>query len=360
MSRRTMTATPATAALLLGLALVVLMATALPAAAAVTRLRLRTVPALGGVRFSLDGRTIVTGADGSVAVRTVTGRHRIVVTPPRSLPAGIEVKFAGWLDHYPRPRRVLLLHPGNDTVEVGFIVSYPVSIRVVDPRGKELPASAIQGITLSSSVGERFRVLPGGPPQTFAANRVIREQNGLASVPVRYSALSVRMGGSNVVYRGSQDFYVAPSAPWNIKALLFPLTVRVRDALFGFPIGSAVHLTLPDGSIRELPLGSGRAAAASDLPRGEYTLVAKGLGLGLSYPLTLSKPQTAKLLFLSWVDIAAVLLFAGLFFIGLPIAGKRMGRGNGRRPLAWRIGQGVGPPLVIALLTGSLSLLAHH
>ena len=348
-------ATPArlsTGSLLVGLALAVLMATALPAGAAGTRLRLRAVPALEGVRFNLDGRTVVTRADGTVTIRTVSGRHHIAVLPPRALPAGMKLKFAGWLDHSPRPGRVVSLHPGNDRAEVGFVVSYPVRVRVVDPHGEAVPFSAIKRITIASSVGERFKVSPGGPPRAFAANRVVRDQNGLASVPIRYSAHSVRMGGSNVVYSGSQDFYVTPSASWRIKALLFPLTVKVRDALFGFPIGSAVRLTLPNGSSRELPLGGGNVATVADLPRGEYKLVAKGLGFGLSSPLALSKAQTAKLLLLSWVDIAAVLLFAVLFVFGLPLLGRRIVRGSGRRPLSWRRGQGVGPLLVIALLSG--------
>jgi len=165
------------------------------------------------------------------------------------------------------------------------------------------------------------------------------------SVPIRYSAREVIMDGANVVYGGSQNFYAGSSTAWTIEALLFPLRIEVRDALFGFLVGDAVRLTLPDGSERVVDLGPDNAVRVANLPRGPYKLVARGPGIGLTTPASLSSPQSAKLLLLSWVDIAAVIAFAAAFLIGLPILGGRIvRRSSGTRLPTWR-GGGAEDPL---------------
>jgi hypothetical protein len=122
--------------------------------------------------------------------------------------------------------------------------------------------------------------------------------------------------------------------------LLFPLRIEVRDALFGFPIGSAVQLTLPDHSRRLVPLGADHGVTLTGLPRANYQIVAKGFGFGLSAPTALSKPQVAKVLLLSWADLAVVLAFAVLFVVGLPLIGGRVvRRSRGVRLPVWRGGK---------------------
>src|SRR6266705_5932929 len=62
--------------------------------------------------------------------------------------------------------------------------------------------------------------------------------------------------------------------------------------------------------------------------------------LPISSPSTLSKPQVARILLLSWLDIFAVLAFAALFLVGLPILGGRVVRRQGgiRLPV-WHVGR---------------------
>jgi hypothetical protein len=297
-----------------------------------TTLIVLTHPHVKGVRVSLDGRRFLTNAKGFVVINTPSGYHRIGIALPRRLPRGVRLRFAGWLDHSLLTHRVVQLHPGSDREDAGFIAMYPVTVRVVDQAGMDVPASRISRITLGNTLGARFTFPPGQEPPFLASNRIIRDHSGLMSVPIRYSARELMIDGTNAVNEGEQSFYVGSSPNiWKIKALLFPLTIRVRDALFGFGAGGSVQLTLPNGTRRVIGLGSGHSTTVVSLPRGTYELVAKGSGMGLSSPLALSKPQAAKLLMLSWVDFAAVLAFAALFVVGLPTLGRRISRRPGER-----------------------------
>ena len=67
-----------------------------------------------------------------------------------------------------------------------------------------------------------------------------------------------------------------PGAPPAAAALL--ARFEVRDALLGFPIGSAVRLRFPNGRADRYPLGSGGEVTVSSLPRGDYRVSADALG----------------------------------------------------------------------------------
>jgi hypothetical protein len=301
-------------------------------------LALQTVPRTPGVRVSFDGRTYLTGPDGSVAIISYPGSHHIGILPPASQPTGTSLRFGRWLDHLVLPQRTVRLRQGVNREDVGFVVSHPVSLRVTNPSGQTLPLSKISSITLTSSLGLRFTFAARRPLAELAANHIVRKPSGLVSLPVRYAVQALIMDGANVVHEGGQSFYVQPRATWTVKALVFPLRVEVRDALFRFAIGHAVKLTFPGGLTRIVDLGAGHAATVIGLPRGQYELVPKGPGIGLTSPTALSRPQGAKLLLFSWLDVAAVLAFAALFLIGLPVAGGRIVRRPRTHLPSWRAG----------------------
>ena len=303
-----------------------------------TTLTVKSVPRVEGVRVVFDGRTFRTGPTGSVSIRTFSGRHSIGVLAPRSLPDGSTVRFAGWLDHLRLSHRVVTLPRRKALQQIGFVVWHSVSIRVTDLAARPVPNAYITRITLGSSLGQRFTFPPGRPPAAVPANRIVRNQGGLVAVPIRYSIREVIMDGANVVYGGSQRFFVGSSSIWTVKASLFPVRIEVRDALFGFSVGRGVRLTLPDGSSRVIELASGHAVTVSALPRATYKVVPTGFGFGLTSPVSLSKPLAVKLLLVSWADIAAAVVFAAVFLVGLPLFGGRLVRRAGVRLLTWRSG----------------------
>jgi hypothetical protein len=307
-------------------------------------LLLQTVPSVKGVLVSLDGRVYETDGHGFVAITTVSGKHHIGITPPR--PAlGRTVHFSRWLDGLALAERDISLSPGPNREQVGMVVSHPIAVRFTGPHGVPVPLSDVTRVTVDSSLGESFTFAPSHPPPTLPADRIVRIQSGLAPLIIRYSVREVVIDGSNVVYGGKQNFFVHASGVWTVAVLLFPLRIEVKDALFGFGIGSAVRLMLPDGSSRIIKLGNGHAIAMTGLPRATYQLAARGAGFGLTSPTTLSKPQVAKLLLLSWIDILAVGVFAVLFAVGLPVLGRRVIRHPGRLRLpAWQMGGSQRPP----------------
>jgi hypothetical protein len=303
-------------------------------------LTIRTVPVVPGARVTVDGVTYVTGSGGAVTIGTSPGPHRIEIKPPSARVAGTGVRFSRWLDGIALADRVLVLHPGDNRVEVGFELSYPIRVRFATKDGRPVPMSTISSVTIANSLGGRFTFAPSDPPALLVANRILRIQSGLYLQPIRYSVRTVLFGGSNVVYAGSQNFYVHSNQVWTVKILLFPMRLEVRDALFGFGIGTAVLIRRSDVASRLVPLRTGHAVTVPNMPRATYELVAKGPGFGLSAPATLTKPLVARLLLLSWIDIVAVGTFIVLFVAGLPLLGGRLIRGKGRRIglLAWHAG----------------------
>jgi hypothetical protein len=308
-------------------------------------LQVGTVPVVPGARVILDGVTHLTDATGKVTIGTYAGRHRLQVLPPRAQRPGSTVRFSRWLDGIALASRSIGLHQGMNRQQAGFELSYPISVRFTNGSGRPVPLSAVKRITMASSLGQRFTFAPGQPPRRLAANRIVRDQFGLHALPIRYSVRNVIFSGANVVYGGSQSFFVGRHRVWTVRLLLFPMHIEVHDALFGFGVGSAIRLRLGGGSSRIIKLGAGHSVTLSGMPRATYELVAKGPGFGLSSPATLTKPLDARLLLLSWIDIAAVAAFALLFLIGLPVLGGRIRRRkDGARLPGWHIGHPEEPP----------------
>jgi hypothetical protein len=303
-------------------------------------LNVQSVPRVAGARIVVDGVTHLTNARGFAAIPSTVGVHQVSVLPPVSEPPGTRVKFFRWLDPQIMKRHSLLLHSGTNHEQASFIVSRPVSISVKGPTGQKVPLDRISSIVMTSSIGQRLTFAAHSPLARLATNRIARKGDRLVSLPIRYALQAVMMDGSNVVHLGGQAFYVRSSGRtrWVVQALVFPLRVEVHDALFGFATGESVKLVLPDNSTRIVDLGSGHATTLVALPRGLYTLVPKGPGIGLTSPTALSKPQGARLLLLSWLDIGVVLGFAVAFLAGLPLLGGRLVR-RGRRP-EWRMAHG--------------------
>jgi hypothetical protein len=293
---------------------------------------LRTVPAIKRVRVTLDGITRFTDANGLVEMPTISGAHHIDVRPPQPLPAGAVLHFSRWLDGLVLASRWITLSPGINRDQVGFVSSHRIAVRFTDANGQPVPVTEVSRITVTSSLGRRFTFPPAHPPSTMTVYSIIRVGSSLRDVRVRYSVRQVLIDHSNVVYGGSQNFFIsAHPRTWTVKVLLFPLRIEVRDALFGFPTGSSVRVTLPDGGSRVVALQGEHAVILAELPRATYQLLPVGPGLGLSAPARLSKAQTARLLLLSWVDIGTLAGAAVLFLLGLPLLGGRIVRRPGGR-----------------------------
>ena len=179
-------------------------------------------------------------------------------------------------------------------------------------------------LTLVGSNGRRY-VLGGTESRWLAGNRVIPESEGRRSTAVSYAAERALVGGSSVVHRGQQRFFPAESRRLQLRLLLFSARFEVRDALLGFPIGSAVLLEYPNGKVVRQALDADGELTLRSLPRGDYRVSVDALGISSSRPIALSGDQDVRLQVISWLDVAIVLLALGsvalaLLFIRRPSA----------------------------------------
>src|SRR6185436_21116611 len=99
-----------------------------------------------------------------------------------------------------------------------------------------------------------------------------------------------------------------------------------RDALFGFPMGSGIHLEYPDGRSRDFSFGAANDLQLSDMARGLYraqVLGVQGQGIAFLTPVALSRDQDVPLMVLSNLDLGLggfllTALALGLLFGGRP------------------------------------------
>ncbi|MGH3995109.1 MAG: glycosyltransferase family 39 protein, partial [Pseudonocardiaceae bacterium] len=86
------------------------------------------------------------------------------------------------------------------------------------------------------------------------------------------------------------------------------MTVEARDALLGFPIGSAVRLEYPDGRVKRYAIGRSGELTVGALPRGDYRVSVEALGISASRPVALWGDRRVGLTVMSWLDVAIVAL----------------------------------------------------
>jgi phospholipase C len=274
---------------------------------------IRTVPAVpgmrfeaGGVRFRADQRGLAHPPPGARA-----GQLRALET---EIAPGVRARFDRWY----RGRAIAAINRYH-RVRTSF----------VDPSGTEIDPSTVSAVTLRGSDGGRY-VVSGGRTLWLQGNRVVPESKGTESVALHYAAERVLVAGTNVVNRGQQRFFPAETRTLELRLLLFQVRVTVRDALLGFPIGSAIRLQYPNGGVRREPLGPNAELVLTSVPRGDYRVSVDALGMSSSRPIALSRDQELELQVISWLDIAVVLIglaavALALLFIRRPARASRSG-----------------------------------
>ena len=185
------------------------------------------------MRFALDGHRFEADRAGRAtppaAFRRAGASLRALDT---EIAPGVRARFDRWYSG----RRIAALN-----------LYHRVGISFVDLDANAVAPSAVTSVTLQGSDGSRH-VLAGARPVWLQGNRVVPESQGRTSTRLYYSADKVLVAGSNVVHRGQQRFFPAANPTMQLRLLLFAVRVTVRDALLGFPIGSAVRLAYPNGA----------------------------------------------------------------------------------------------------------------
>jgi hypothetical protein len=331
------------AATLPGIVLLLVGALAMPAAAApapasprARTLVVQVVPPMAGVAFALDGRAFTSDARGQASITAPGGgSHRLSATVPPPRP-GQRYRFARWLggeggDEFSASRAVTLGGLVTRLV-AGFDSVCQVGWSFTDEQRESIPGDRVQSVALKDDSGVRYR-LPGGGSHWLPATRVVRENTGrVGARPIVYSVESVLVDGANAVFRSQQRFKPAPDANWSISLRFYEMQIAVHDALFGRPVGSAVRLRSPDGRVRRLDLDDRSRARSGRLTRGDYQLKVQGPGISWWVPVSLSRSQEVRLVFVSWLDLAVTAVALLAVVVGLPLLGGRL-RDRRRRAL---------------------------
>jgi hypothetical protein len=290
---------------------------------------IRTVPSLPGVRFVFDGTPVVTGPRGSTSVteRHNFSAHTLTLADTQLSASGRRYTFVRWAgqrdpDQAFRPTVQGLPMRADYTVTASFAVMCPVSPQLAQQDGAALPAPWVTQITLRNNLGQPATLRPSGTTWLPCSWPVYRDSL-LSSNDLQYSVQTMLVSGTNTVHVGVERFIPSRTPKPKLTGYFYTLTITAHDALFGSAVGSYALLTMPDRTVRQVPLGPRHIAAVSNLPQGNYQVEIKAHGASVpAQTLRLSKDQTANLAAVSREDIAVVCgaLLAGL--AGIPLLSR--------------------------------------
>jgi hypothetical protein len=300
---------------------------------------LKTVPALAGVHFTVDGQQLVTDSHGmtSYTAEHDFAGHRLTVLSSSVTTADKRYEFNRWAGQrdpnqaFSRTVSGLPMR-GNYVVTAAFAVQHKVTPRVVRQDGTPLDPAEVNSIVARSDNGSMVN-LPLTSPTWLDATRPAFHHSILSAEPVTYSLQTVMVRGTNVVDAGRQTFTPTTTLNPTFTTQFYDLVITGHDAIFKSGLGSTATVTYPDGGTQTVLLDSKHTATLTDLPRGNYkvTLDAGRAIVGVQQ-FGLSKDKTADLIVISALDLA--ILFGMLLIIAaaLLIIGRQYWRRLLNRP----------------------------
>jgi hypothetical protein len=271
---------------------------------------IHTVPPLPRIAFLFDGSPLVTNKAGvaSVTQRRDSGLHSLGVVP-FTLPSGHRrYVFSHWRGEGDTAQagRITLSGPlmrQSSTLIAGFTVLCPVTPRFVTQDGEAISPSGISQVTLRSSTGTQVSFSPRGTTW-LACRQPVDSGGGLRLVAVSDLVHGIVISGANAAKTGQSIQPEAAASP-DLVAYFYDLTISAHDAIFGNATGDVALVTLPDHSVRHVPLGPAHRATLDDVPLGSYRVsVATGHAIVFGGDVSLSRTATADLTVISVADVA--------------------------------------------------------
>jgi hypothetical protein len=281
---------------------------------------IRTVPALPGIAFLFDGRPLVTNRAGvaSVTQRGDSGLHNLGVVP-FTLPSGKRrYQFSRWQGESDTSQagRITMNAPlmrRSSTLIAGFTILCPVTLRFVTQDGEAVNPGGVSLVTLRSSTGTQVSFSPRGTTW-LACRQPVDSGGGLRLVAVSDVVHGIVISGANAAKTG-QSIQPGAAASLDLVAYFHDLTITGHDAIFGSATGDVALVTLPDHSVRHVPLGPAHSVTLDDVPQGSYSVsLAAGGAIVFGAGVSLSRTANVDLTVLSTADIA---LTGGPVVIGL-------------------------------------------
>jgi hypothetical protein len=289
-------------------------------------IQVQTVPPLAGLRFTLGTASALTGPDGVAALPVPqAGTYELSsdLNPATTADPTVKASFVRWVDNVFTANRSIVV-TGPATYIIGLSVAYRANIQYADLNNQPVDPSLISDAEFSTGTGTNDVVLNAQTKLSdvwWTAATTIRAGQNLLPSAVTYRVLSVKMHGADVVNRGQQSWTPTEGGTWTVQVLLYGLTVRTEDALLGGSVSGKMDLTFPNGDVTSKSVGSDGTVTFDNLPRGVYKL---SLGSSLTPPtqVALSRPQTATLRVISYIDLGLVLGFGLAIVVMLVIIGR--------------------------------------
>ena len=302
-----------------------------------------TVPALSGIRLSMDGSTVVTDASGRATITQNRNldQHTLTLADTTVQTADQRYAFSRWVGQRD-PEQAFTPSLGvtmrtNDTLTAAFDVARAVTPVFTDQHGQPIDAGLVSAATARSDTGEIVTIAPTDTSWLDSVRANYRPNAPIDMQNVSYSWQSVVVAGSNVVDAGRQSFTPATDPDLTVHGQFHDLTVTGYDALLGYGTGSDAVITFPDGTVQTRPLGINDAAVFPRLPRGTYKAqVTAGSSIVASQQIRLSRESTVSVPVISPYDLAIVLGSVALVALALVLIGRRKTRrrvfGHTRQP----------------------------
>ena len=281
---------------------------------------IHTVPPLPGIAFLFDGNPLVTNRAGvaSVTQRGDDGLHSLGVVP-FTLPSGRRrYVFSRWTGggDPAQAGRITLSAPlmrRSSTLIAGFTILCPVTLRFVTQDGEAISPSGVSLVTLRSSTGTQVSFSPRGTAW-LACRQPVDNGGGLRLVAVSDAVHGIVISGANAAKTG-QSIQPGAAASPDLVAYFYNLTITAHDAIFGSATGDVALVTMPDHSVRHVPLGPAHGVTLDDMPQGSYRVsVAAGHAIVFGEDVSLSRTATVDVTVISVTDVA---LAGGPMVIGV-------------------------------------------
>ena len=282
-----------------------------------TGVLVETIPPIPGVRVELDGIVATTDDDGRIVfpdAETKQAGRRVQVLDTELLSDDGQTRY-----------RFLRTYGRSSPIRLAWNTDQKVSFEFETVNGVSIGPDELTSLHLKSSVGAILDDVPMNEPVWLHGSRVVTRRTGPEESAILWSVDRVMVGDSNVVNRSQTRFEPLVTPHVQVPVLFFDAHFTTRDAFFGFPAGTALLLTHPDGRETRHPFVDGELTLTA-LPRGEYVTVVEGPGLHLERPVALTRNQDVELKLFSWLDVGLVGLVLVTFLTVPLLIGTRRRR----------------------------------
>ena len=284
-----------------------------------------TIPPIAGVEISSAGARFTTDSEGRVRLPLPTEaadgsrlnpQEALEVTRVPRLGENVRARFARV---YGRPSGGLTLF---------FDVLRRAKPRFVDTAGKRVDPERVESITLKARTGV-VRTIKSDRPAWLHTRRVVPFAGGFEVKDIEWAVQEVLVDGTNVVNRAQFSFVPSVKGFYEVPLLFYSASFEVDDALLGFPVGSAIELRYPDGTVRRHELDSDGRVTLPALARGTYDVSVDGPGYSFTRPVSVTKDQQMALQVVSYLDLllaggAFLTVVFGLLFARRPALRHRL------------------------------------